>query len=355
MPKLPIWIRLVGRQVLVLLIAILLLCGTPLLFICVVVPSLILRTVVKILARVFRPDLVEIMAGIGTLIAPESIYTRPKLTIQHYMVLDGNITVDAFRLLFQQRILNHCDKSGNLEYARLRQTWTEYLGFIFWKWDKNFSLIHHIRVYDYKEPHLALPELCTEEDLKRVTGDLISKPFVEGTSPWEMLLVPKYRESGNDRGKDQTVLIFRIHHTMADGYSILEIILKLFNSEDSKVLKANFPRLSAWTKIKSTFLLPFDIASQVILDSIDGKNCWHLPNTKLTHQYHTFFSDPVPMDIIKEIKNKYGVGYNAAVYAIAAGGMWRLMQEAGQKLPQSLSCFVPVPLPNHPGGLAVHA
>ena len=205
---------------------------------------------------------------------------------------------------------------------------------------------------------MALPEVCTEEDLKRVTGDLISKPFAQGRSPWEIMIIPKYRASNNDTGKDQMVIVFRIHHAMADGYSILKMMLKLFNMEGSKVPRPNFPTLSTWQKIVRALVLPlrlpFDIASQFIVDSVDGTNCWHLLDTKLTRQYHSFFSDQVPVDRIKEIKNKYGIGYNAAVYAVAAGGIRRLMQEAGQKLPSSLSCFVPFPLPKHPGGLVVH-
>ena len=229
---------------------------------------------------------------------------------------------------------------------------------MFWKWDKNFSLNHHIRVYDNQEPELKLPEVCTEEDLKRVTGGLISRPFPEGRSPWEILLIPKYRAGDNESGKEQTVIVFRIHHAMADGYSILKMLLKLFNVEGSKVPKPNFPKLSLWQRLVRVlvfpFRLPFDIASQMVVDSFDGNNCWHLLDTKLTRQYHTFFSDQVPVEQIKEIKNKYEIGYNAAVYSIAAGGVRRLMQEAGQKVPKNLSCFVPFPLPKHPGGLVVH-
>ena len=286
------------------------------------------------------------------------LHARPNVNIVKHFICDGQVQLDYLREQFHRRIINCCDPDGNLKYRKLRQTWTQFGGYMFWKWDPNFDLNNHVRLYDYTEPELAIPMPCTEEDLKRVMGSLISKPYLT-PCPWEMLLTPVYHYVDETDGQSRTgsVLTLKIHHGLADGFSIFKLLNQLFDIRLGKFPTPNFPQLSPLSRLVwmavMVIKLPFDIA-HTFVHRRDDPSSWHIVDQKLSRQYLTFYSDRIPVATIKAIKNKYGVGYNTAVYAITAGAVSRLMKEAGQEVPKSMTSSVPYPLPNHPGGLVNH-
>ena len=315
----------------------------------------ILRKSVELVSKIFRPDLAEVFGDAGVVCALENVYVRPKLNIVFHCVLNRPVQLDQLRKHFEQRVINYQDESkGGYKYARLRQTWTQFLGFFFWKWDDFFNINHHVRIYDYTEPSLMLPEVCVENDLRRVTSALVTKPYRKGRSPWEILLVPKYC---HNETVESSVLVLRIHHAVADGFSVLKLLFRLADNDDIQLPQAKFPVLTTGQKFLRNLVVavraPYDIA-KVAVDAYDGANCWHIVNEKLSGEYETFFSDPIEVRIIKGIMKEYKVNYNAAVYSITAGAMTRLMKEVGQKVPEKFSVVVPSPLPEHPGGLVNH-
>ena len=319
--------------------------------------SVIFQLFVLTYTKIFRPDLSLIFAGSELQYAMESIYRRPKVNTVIHCIFDGQIQLDYVRRQFERRVINYCDAQGNLRYQKLRQTWTQLCGYMFWKWDKHFSLRNQIRLYDYTEPELAIPSPCTEQDVSRVTGALISKPYMAGRSPWEILLIPNYHYVDSDgQTCNGSVLTFKLHHFLADGLSMFKLLNHLFQMR-LPVPSANFPKLSPLQKClrlaTMAFKFPVDVAKIMTLGR-DDPNSWHLTDKKLTRRYVTLASDRIPVPTIKAIKNKHCVGYNAAVYAVTVGAISRFMAAAGQEVPKSMTGYCPFPLPNHPGGLVNH-
>ena len=323
-------------------------------------PSLLLHRLTAILlAKKFRPDLLHIFGGKGALLSMEPIYSRPVCNIVLHLVIQGSIPIETWRERFQERILDCVNpKTGEQMYPGFKQYWTHFMGFMFWKRELNFSLEKHIRSYDYTEPELQLPgSECTESDLMRITGALIAQPWREGQSPWEILLVPNY-VSSKQPGKSQCVLVFRIHHALADGYSIDKVIRRLADESIEDCggrIKPNFPKLSLWQQLELAIRLPYD-AVQLLLNSYDGPNCWHFleDNTKLSRKYDVFYSDEITVEDVKKVRRTFGVPYNAVVSALTCAGIRGLMKEADQEVPKSMSVCTPFPLKNHPDGLVNH-
>ena len=174
-----------------------------------------------------------------------------------------------------------------------------------------------------------------------------------------MLLIQDYHYIDDTDGQSRTgsVLVLKIHHGLADGLSIVKLLIRLFDIRLKKFPTASFPQLSPFRRLMrravSVIKLPFDLA-HILVNSRDSPSSWHIVDQQLSRRYLTFCSDRIPMATIKAIKNKYGVGYNTVVYSIAAGGVSRLMKEADQEVPKSMTALVPYPLPNHPGGLVNH-
>ena len=321
--------------------------------------SLLAQKLVAVLAKIFRPDLPQLLGSFDVLPATGYPDKHPDNVIIFQFICNGQVPLDFLRQQFQQRIINYCDQDGQLKYQKLRQVWTQFCGFLFWKWDENFHLNHHVRQYDLTEPELAISYPCTEQALMNVMAGLLSKPFFSGRSPWEMLLLPDYQYLDDKTGKIRigSVLTLRIHHALADGLSIFKLVNQLFSIQVDKFPSANFPHLSPLRKLLHFAIMvlkfPYDLA-HTLVHSRDGPNSWHIVDKKLSGRYVTFSSDRIPMVTIKAIKNKSGVGYNTAVYAITAGAISRLMRQTGQEVPESMKTMVPFPLPNHPGGLVNH-
>ena len=324
------------------------------------VSLLLLRPFVALLARILRSDLADIMYNRGQIFAFEPVYTKSSLTVLMHLVCDGTVSLESLREQFRRQLLPSVwNKNKGDDYVRLRQLWTQYCGYLFWQWEADFRVEKHVREYDYEEPELALPKggVCSEEHLKGITGAISERAYSPGQSPWEMLLIKNYKSSNNTDGHPQCVIVLRMHHTLTDIISMIKLILRLFDQETVSFAKARFRQTSAverlWRNVKVALRAPYDVASNLV-DVHDGKNCWSMENKQLTKHYHTLFSNPVPVGKIKEIMKKYGVSYNAAIYSVTGGAMVKLMTEAGQKVPDQLSTFMPYPLPDHPGGLVNH-
>ena len=126
-------------------------------FIIVAAISLLFRSLAIVLARMTRPDLPEIVHDPGQLFASESVHTKASFTIVMHLVCDGTVSLDALRNQFRRQLLpSSLTKNGRDTYKRLRQSWTQYMGYLFWKWVPNFSVENHIRTYDYTEPELKI-------------------------------------------------------------------------------------------------------------------------------------------------------------------------------------------------------
>ena len=340
----------------IVVIIILLLC-TPLLVFNWIFFS-VFRGIVLIAAWLFRPDLEKPLDPVQGAMALERIHTKPKMNILVYNILEGTVSIDDFRARFEKNILNLTDEKGKLVYPELKQFKAEFLNKYFWTCDRSFDLKNHIRVYDYSGENMKLPKPCNEADLEKVTGDLLAHPWRKDQSPWEILFIHNYYQE-NETESMKTVFVFRIHHSLTDGYAILKIIWRLLDDPSQvKFPQPTFPHLSFLQKCVIYMRLPFFMYYYLALAAVDGfdfKNSWHLTDKKLSRKFHTCLVKPIPISVIKEIKRKYGVGYNSVLAAIVSGGIRKVMEENGQKIPESIGVFMPLPLPNHPDGLGIHA
>ena len=344
------------RNLAVILLAIILFVFTPIFIFNWILFSLF-RGTVLIAAWLFRPDLTAPLDVVQEAMALERIHSKPKMNILVYNIVEGTVSVNDFRARFEKNILNLTDGKGTLVYPELKQFKATFLNKYFWKCDKNFDLKNHVRLYDYPGETIKLPKPCNEADLEKVTGDLLAHPWKKGQSPWEILFIHNYRE--NETESMKTVFIFRIHHSLTDGYGILKIIWRLLdNPSQVKFPQPTFPQLNFVQRCVIYMRLPFYMyyyLALAVVDGFDFKNSWHLRDKKLSRNYNTCLVKPIPISVIKEIKQKYGVGYNSVLAAIVSGGIRKVMEENGQKIPESMGVFMPLPLPNHPEGLGTHA
>jgi WS/DGAT/MGAT family acyltransferase len=84
-----------------------------------------------------------------------------------------------------------------------------------WIDDDHFDLDYHVR-------HLSLPRPGTEEQLKAMTGRLLSQQLNRARPLWELWVVEGIEN-------DRFALVFKIHHCMIDGISGVDLMAVLLN------------------------------------------------------------------------------------------------------------------------------
>lgn len=157
-------------------------------------------------------------------------------------------------------------------------------------------------------------------------------------------------------------LQFRFHHSLGDGKGWLQIILEDFiqykepflpESQGSKShRKLNVSRL-----LLSPLKLPYDTAKNIVESyetSDSSVNPWHKPG-KRSKEYFSSVSPSIPVQVVKDLKNRFGVSYATILISVISGGIRRVMKEAGQNVPKNMKGMIVLPMPRHPGGLVVHA
>ena len=316
-----------------------------------------MRLTVNYLARRFRPDLHGPLTGPSSVLVGKSTRSKPRNFCGGY-VLEGDFDLKLSLALFEERVLDRVKSDGRLVYPELRQYWTPFMNYYFWKADEDFSVANHVRRYDY-DAELRLPDPCTEEDFRQVLGGLLAKGWPERRSPWELLIVENFISETPKKTRDShTLVIFRVHHGLGDGYSFLKLFLRDLAQYEGNLAKPSSVRLTKLERIIATLISPvkmlYDLA-ELCVDASDFDNCWRMKHgAKLSREYYTSISKPFEVRRMRDIKNKYGVNYISVILAALAGTIRKIMEDAGQTVPKRMAVAVPMPLPNHPGGLVNH-
>lgn len=125
------------------------------------------------------------------------------MMITGVLVLDRQVDVNRFRELLEQRLLR---------YNRFSQRVVEQDGKVFWEDDPHFHLDNHLH-------HIALPDPGDQEALEELVADLASTPLDFRHPLWQFHLVDHY-EGG-------AALIARLHHCIADGLALVQVLMSL--------------------------------------------------------------------------------------------------------------------------------
>ncbi len=125
------------------------------------------------------------------------------MTIGAVLILEQPIDIQKFKQIVQERLL---------KFSRFRQRVVELNGSPHWENDPHFHIDHHIHL-------IGLPGRDQQEDLQKLAGDIISTPLNNTHPLWQIQMVDNYQGG--------SALIFRIHHCIADGISLVRVMLSL--------------------------------------------------------------------------------------------------------------------------------
>ena len=344
------------RKILVVICSIFAYISLPLLIL--LVPVYSLRIVVAILAKLFKRDLGKMLTPRSNLFASEyteMFKTRTRCSVYVSFLIDIDVDLETFKKYFYDKVVaRKRAETDELQNPEMQQTITNFLGYLFWKWDKNFSMENHVKLY--KGPGKV--EHVTEEDLPLIMKDLAYRPFPPGQSPWDIWIWDNARLEGDPEEKRKTLYILRVHHSLGDGFAILRLLVEDIHGTDVPTnvfevgTKKTEKQLSGWNLIRTLMKAPYEMVS-VFIHSWDF-NEWRLPERKLTGKLNACLTSCIPVETMKEIKRAYGTSYTAVIFAAFAGGIRNFMLEKNMKVPRKIHCVIPLPMPGHPNKLRNH-
>lgn len=155
-------------------------------------PVYVIRYFVSVMKRIFRKDLGNLVNARSAVFAVDDLWHKPRATLVVYSVLNGHLSLEKFQTTFRKRILEANGGSAK-PYPELEQFPSSWMGFLFWKSEKKFSLNEHIK--EYNGP-VKFKQLNEEVGLE-IGEELVKRPFLHGKSPWEMYLLPNYEIQGD--------------------------------------------------------------------------------------------------------------------------------------------------------------
>lgn len=182
-----------------------------------------------------------------------------------------------------------------------------------WEPDADFDLRAHVH-------HLALPAAPHERALEELVEDLASAPLDPRIPLWQMHLV--------DRVGAGCALIVRVHHVVADGLAMVDVLLGLTDERASNWKPPSAPPVARGGALAA--LAPLVSLASLVLSRRE-------PSTALTEPHHAHkriaWSLPLSLASLKGFARSRGVGVTAILLALVTDSLRRVLDARGELRP----------------------
>ncbi len=252
------------------------------------------------------------------------------------MALEGKVDLKRLRLTLDRRLKPFGRFHQRIVRPRSRANMPH------WEDDDSFDIGNHLS-------HVALPAPGGDDTLREMVSELMSVPL-DFTKPlWHMHVIDNYRGG--------SVVLTRVHHSIADGIALVRVMLSLTDES----AEATPPRAAA-KRPAPGFRMPLDWLPSAVgrglargqelvanpdkaisLARVGAHGAYRLgrlvvlppdPETifkgKLGRQKRAAWSEPVPLDDFKAIGKAFGATVNDVLVAVATGALRRYMEKRGK-------------------------
>jgi hypothetical protein len=304
------------------------------------------RSLVKLAARVCKPKLGKILTLGGNIFTSEDFYRAPKSSILTQHTFEGNLDQAECITLFKQNVLNAKFPNGSLMYPELYQFLTKWAGYYFWQKDPTFNLANHFRFIDKSS--------VSDEELLEVWNELLNQGFTINKPLWEIIVVRNFYPKGFKSQGPHTAFIVKLHHSLGDGYSWLNLIRsQLFFSPKSSELPRVYQKKeqNCFKTFMENMFLPFQVAYSVAkyFSAPLISSPFLVSDDKKTAKDIYDMTDRMSLRTLKEIKNHFGVNMSSVIFTVTALALRdTLIEKIGEKkLPRIQTLLTAYPSQEH--------
>ena len=290
-----------------------------------------------------------------------------------HMDTPTNMAMITGVMMFSERLdiwrLKEVVEHRLLQHERFRQRVRQsYLGLRrpSWELDPHFDLNTHIR-------HIALPEAGDVSTLQSLVGDLMGTPLDPTKPLWQLHVVDNFNGG--------SALVCRLHHCIADGLALVQVLLAAADLEPDAPLLAAEDEVQRHSGLLGRLLKPITTtmswttwgAELLVRESLEalvdpsrlltpaklaadgmaalGKLVFMLPDrrTILRGQCgvakRAVWTAPLPVAEVKAIGNGLGCTVNDVLLAAVSGALGRYLEGRGQETDElDIRTMVPVNL-----------
>ncbi|TGN38501.1 wax ester/triacylglycerol synthase family O-acyltransferase [Marinobacter confluentis] len=270
------------------------------------------------------------------------------------LILDRPLDLTLFRRVLETRLLH---------FDRFRQRVIERDNKTYWEDDPHFNLDNHLH-------RIGLPEPAGQAELQELVADLASEPLDFHHPLWQFHLIDRY-ENG-------AALISRIHHCIADGLALVQVLMSLADEAVTPDTADHFPpgegslferlyrplrqAVEAGThlghnlisegmelarhpeKVRQWAQDAEDIVRELVhlgLSPPDPGTCLHAP---LAGRKRIAWAQPLDLTAVKESAHQLGGTVNDVLMTAAAGALRRYLSASDNDLNRELHVAVPFSL-----------
>jgi len=252
------------------------------------------------------------------------------------MALDGPVDVKRLRVILDRRLKPFGRFHQRVVRPRTRGSLPH------WEDDEHFDIDNHLS-------HIALPAPGDDASLRNLVSEQMSVPL-DFTKPlWHIHVIDGYRGG--------SVVLTRVHHSIADGIALVRVMLSLTDESPN----AKLPRAPARRPARG-FRMPLDWLPAAVgrgmaggqqlianpdraldLARIGAHGAYRLgrlvvlppdPPTvfkgALGRRKRAAWSEPVPLDDFKVIGKAFGATVNDVLVATATGALRRYLEKRGE-------------------------
>ena len=251
------------------------------------------------------------------------------------MILDGKVDIKRLRVLLDRRLAPFSRFHQRVVRPRSRGNLPH------WEDDTHFDIHNHLS-------HVALPVPGDDAALRDLVSDLMSVQL-DFTKPlWHVHVIDGYG--------DASVMLTRVHHSIADGIALVRVMLSLTDeSPKARAVSAPAERPAPGFRASLDWLpaavgrgvaVGQDLLSnpEKVMDAarVGAHGAYRLgrmvvlppdPRTvfkgKLGRRKRAAWSRPVPLDDFKAIGKAFGATVNDVLVAVATGALRRYMEKRG--------------------------
>jgi len=142
----------------------------------------------------------------------------------------------------------------------------------------------------------------------------------------------------------------RLHHGIADGYSLLNLLLKeICQLHGHEYAVPKYPERTFFQKtidqVRFAIKSQYEGARQRV--ECNDRNEWRIPKYKMSPTWFHVRSQPIPLSMLKEIKDAYKVSFTGMLIGGISGGIRQYFLKKGKPVPGMMHCVAPFPVPGH--------
>ena len=257
---------------------------------------------------------------------------------ENLMIVNSVFTLDRIDLetltgLWQERVLG---AAGGKRYPRFKRRVVKQGRQVFWQDDANFDLARHV----FESPDTE--QINSRESLQRYVGEMAAKPLPADLPLWQMQLIPEFVDG-------ISAVVYRIHHCMGDGVSMVPVIFSIMDRDAPEIEAFANPPVqqvgagqSGRSKLAVNLLASLVGPWVMLKKALARRDRSRFHGAKCSGVKRVAWTEPIPLDRIKAIKNSLGATVNDVLMACVAGAFERLAEASGDQPLKGLRVSMPV-------------